>query len=89
MLKAGGAVPLLVAATVAALACGVGRRTQRSVPRRPHRPSDDHSYAASGMSCTSSAAKRLPEDQLPVDWLGIRYWCHVVTDTGMGGGTPR
>jgi len=51
-------------------------------------PSDDHSYVWSGMSCTSSESKRLPEDQIPLEWLGVHYWCHVVTDLGMGGGTP-
>jgi len=49
-------------------------------------PSDDHSYTWAGMSCTSHEDQRLPEDQIPVDWQGVRYWCHVVTDTGMGGG---
>src|SRR5215216_114163 len=42
------------------------------------------------MSCTSDPRQRLPEDQLPVDYRGIRYWCHVVVDQGMttpGGGS--
>jgi hypothetical protein len=50
-------------------------------------PSDDHSYLWSGMSCTSDPNQRLPADQTPVLWDGIQYWCHVVTDLGMGGGT--
>ncbi|MDX6677966.1 MAG: hypothetical protein QOE31_2018, partial [Solirubrobacteraceae bacterium] len=46
-------------------------------------PSDDHSYVWSGQSCASDPAKRLPEDQTPVDYDGIRYWCHIVVDGGM------
>ena len=49
-------------------------------------PSDDHSYVWSGMSCTSQLVRRLPEDQLPIEHRGVRYWCHVVTDQQM---TPR
>src|SRR5262249_54918577 len=52
-------------------------------------PSDDHSYVWAGMSCTSHDDQRLPEDQIPVDYHGVRYWCHVVTDTGMGGGSSQ
>ena len=89
MLKAGGLLLLLVAATVAALAAASAGAHNDPCHAARTCPSDDHSYVWSGMSCTSSAAKRLPEDQLPVDWRGIRYWCHVVTDTGMGGGTAR
>ena len=50
-------------------------------------PADDHSYLWSGMSCTSDMSDRLPEDQLRVVHDGRVYWCHVVTDLGMGGGT--
>ena len=88
MLKGGWLLLLLVAATVAAsVAASAGAHNDPCHAARTC-PSDDHSYVWSGMSCTSSEAKRLPEDQFPVDWRGIRYWCHVVTDTGMGGGTP-
>lgn len=50
-------------------------------------PSDDHSYTWSGMSCTSSENARLPEDQIPVVVAGQQYWCHVVVDLGMTGGS--
>jgi hypothetical protein len=88
MLKGGGLLLLLVAATVAALAAASAGAHNDPCHAARSCPSDDHSYVWSGMSCTSSEAKRLPQDQLPVDWRGIHYWCHVVTDTGMGGGTP-
>jgi hypothetical protein len=46
-------------------------------------PSDDHGYTWNGMSCTSDTTMRLPEDQLPVDVDGVRFWCHIVVDGGM------
>lgn len=49
-------------------------------------PSDDHGYTWNGMSCTSDTTMRLPEDQLPIDFDGTRFWCHVVVDGGM---TPK
>src|SRR4029079_18282425 len=86
MLKGGWLLLLLVAATAAAsVAASAGAHNDPCHAARTC-PSDDHSYVWSGMSCTSIEAKRLPEDQLPVEWGGVHYWCHVVTDTGMGGG---
>ena len=41
------------------------------------------------MSCTSDEGARLPEDQLPIDHGGRRYWCHVVVDTQMVPGASR
>ena len=38
------------------------------------------------MSCASDPKARLPEDQLPIDHRGVRYWCHVVVDQQM---TPK
>ena len=88
MLKGGWLLLLLVAATAAAsVAASAGAHNDPCHAARTC-PSDDHSYVWSGMSCTSSEARRLPEDQFPVEWRGVHYWCHVVTDTGMGGGTP-
>ena len=89
-----GALAALVAfAIVAAAATGPAARSApvHNDPCHAARtcPSDDHSYLWSGMSCTSDPAQRLPADQTPVRWGGIQYWCHVVTDLGMGGGgTP-
>jgi hypothetical protein len=40
------------------------------------------------MSCASAAGDRRPEDQTPVDYGGIRYWCHAVVDQGMVPTTP-
>lgn len=78
-----GRIVVLVAVVIAA--CGAGAAVGHSDPCHSDHscPSDDHSYVWRGMSCTSDPAQRLPEDQTPVDYGGVRYYCHVVVDQGM------
>ena len=81
-------VRALLALTVllaAAAAVGTGTALAHDDPchARLTCPADDHEYAWSGMSCTSDPAARRPDDQLPIDDGGVRYWCHVVVDLGM------
>jgi hypothetical protein len=80
-----------IAAGFAAWTTGVSRAHDDPCHAARTCPSDDHSYAWAGMSCTSDPRDRLPEDQLPVDHRGVRYWCHVVVDQGMTtpGGAPK
>ena len=77
---------LAAALFVAACATGTSQAHESSCHADQSCPSDDHSYVWSGMSCASDPAARLPEDQLPIDHRGVRYWCHVVVDEQM---TPR
>ena len=46
-------------------------------------PAENHEYVWSGMSCASASGERRPEDQTPVEYAGVRYWCHAVVDQGM------
>ncbi len=46
-------------------------------------PADNHEYVWSAISCASATGDRRPEDQTPVDFGGVRYWCHAVVDQGM------
>jgi len=84
------AVTLAMVGAAAFGASSVNRAVAHDDPCHSARtcPSDDHSYLWSGMSCTSLSGSRLPEDQIPVDHEGVRYWCHVVTDRGMTNTTP-
>jgi hypothetical protein len=85
-----GRWPVGVVLAIAAVAAACAAGTSSAHPNGCHAdrtcPSDDHSYVWSGMSCASDPAARLPEDQLPIDHGGVRYWCHVVVDRQM---TPR
>jgi hypothetical protein len=90
VLKIGGIALTGVLAVVAA-ASVTGWAAARDDPcHATHTcPADDHSYVWAGMSCTSHPDQRLPEDQLPVVYDGVTYWCHVVTDQGMTPPQPK
>ena len=79
-----GWVVAIAASVVAVWAVGSAGGHPNSCHDDKSCPSDNHSYQWGGMSCASDPALRRPEDQTPVDHDGIRYWCHVVVDGGMG-----
>ncbi|UTI62277.1 hypothetical protein NBH00_12965 [Paraconexibacter antarcticus] len=74
---------VVAAATVGGALVGIATGHSNSCHSDHSCPSDDHSYVWSGLSCTSDPAQRLPEDQTPIDYGGVHYYCHTVTDQGM------
>lgn len=71
-------LPLLAASTAAlALVLVPGAGAHRDPCHARHAcPSDHHTYAWRGLSCTSYADERLPADTRRVVSGGRVYWCH-------------
>jgi hypothetical protein len=71
---------LIAAATLVAAAVGTGSAAAQPSHRDPCHstracPSDHHSYAWRGLTCTSFAGERRASDTQTVTHAGRRYWC--------------
>lgn len=69
---------LLPAACLGALLLVPGAGAHRDPCHARHAcPSDHHTYAWRGLSCTSYADERVASDTRTVVYGGRRYWCHA------------